>query len=79
MLKLAYPTGRDYGAPQILEITLTMPDRSGDPFTDVRVTFNDAVRGIAGEVGLFLAQLTSSREIGEAVLREYDAGRYTLI
>lgn len=77
---ISYPTGRDYGTPQILEITTArLPD---DPFADMRVVFVDAARNIRGTVVIMaLLCMSAGRinpaELGAAVLREYDAGRYT--
>ena len=75
-----YPTGRDYGKPQILEIIA--PARPKDPFGYVEVTFHDAARGISGIVLLLGMECFESdldgEGIGPTVLREYDAGRYTL-
>lgn len=74
-MTIKYQTGRDYGTPQVLEINL--PALPADELADVAVTFTDTARGIAGVVTL-MAMEANPREIGRAVLREYDAGRYAL-
>ena len=74
MKTIRYSTGRNYGAPQVLEIAA--PASVEDDFSFVPVQFTDAARGICGSVmvlGFYLS------DIGPAVLAEYDAGRYTLI
>ncbi len=78
MQTIRYETGRDYGAPQILEITFTPIDWSDfDARTEFfPATFVDAARGISGTVSVFGNDATETL-IGRAVLAEYDAGRYT--
>jgi hypothetical protein len=72
-----YETGRDYGAPQVLEITYPAVEitdmESGTQFHSVQ--FSDAVRNISGEVQISGYDCNFFR-IGSAVLAEYDAGRY---
>lgn len=68
-------TGREYNGPQSLKIDA--PAAPADALADVRVTFADASRGISGTVTLMAFELHGN--IGAAVLREYDAGRYSLI
>jgi len=74
-----YSTGRDYGAPQVLEITYTPfsanPDDVLGALELTEATFKDAVRAIAGTVQIFREDADQHR-IGRAVLAEYDAGRY---
>jgi hypothetical protein len=70
-----YPTGRDYGAPQVLEITYASSGANTDGFELTDATFKDAVRAIAGTVKIFRQDADQNR-IGRAVLAEYDAGRY---
>jgi hypothetical protein len=70
-----YSTGRTYNKPQRLAIDA--PAAPADPIADVRVTFEDAARGISGAVTLMAFELAG--DIGASVLREYDAGRYSLI
>jgi|688.fasta_scaffold96788_4 hypothetical protein len=70
---ITYETGRDYGAPQILEITF--PAVTTDDFQLVAVKFDDAARRISGVVEIFDIDVTPAK-IGRAVLAEYDAGRY---
>lgn len=72
-MKLSFNTGRDYGAPQILEIE--SPEVTTADLQLVEVYFNDAVRGISGLVELLDIETTPNR-IGRAVLAEYDEGRY---
>lgn len=68
-------TGRDYGAPQVLEITV--PALPADELANVDVSFIDDARGIVGVVTLMAFELQGN--IGAAVLREYDAGRYSSV
>lgn len=81
MTTINYATGRDYGTAQVLTITI---DRApADPLDDMTVRFVDASRNIAGTVRVLkIACMYAGRldpsETGAAVLREYDAGRYTL-
>ena len=74
MQTISYSTGRVYGAAQTLVITFVPTD---DLLADVQATFVDAARGISGSVAVMGFDATPSA-IGAAVLREYDAGRYTL-
>lgn len=78
MKTIQYETGRDYGAPQVLEITFAPIDPYDfDAGTELfPVEFVDAVRGISGAVKVFGSDANENR-IGRAVLAEYDAGRYT--
>lgn len=77
MKTVTYETGRDYGAPQVLEIAF--PVIAADPvdatFISVTAIFTDAVRGISGTVTVF-GNDANEASIGRAVLVEYDAGRY---
>lgn len=77
MQHIRYNTGRcyDYGTTQVL--TIEVPDTPQDILDTVSVRFADTVRNIRGVVQLFAFELSSS--VGAAVLREYDAGRYTAI
>lgn len=72
MNTVSYATGRDYGTPQVLVIDV--PQTSDDLSADVRVMFEDDARGIVGVVTLMACEC--DHNIGHAVLREYDAGRY---
>lgn len=72
-MTVRFKTGRTYDGPQILVIDVPpMPD---DVFADVRVAFSDPSRHISGVVTLMACQIDFG--VGPAVLREYDAGRYT--
>lgn len=72
MPTLVHYTGREYNGKQVLEIDApAMPD---DLTADVRVMFTDESRNIVGIVTLMGFELQS--DVGAAVLREYDAGRY---
>lgn len=75
MKTIQYLTGRDYGSAQVLTITYTP---TTDDIADVAAEFIDSVRGISGRV-VVLGFNASPLLIGPAVLREYDAGRYTEI
>lgn len=72
---MKYPTGRDYGTPQVLEITAPTIPADADLCDTFRVTFVDQARHISGTVHL-MAFECDPRSVGPAVLREYDAGRY---
>jgi hypothetical protein len=80
MQTISYKTGRDYGAPQVLEITFPSVtcDLSDAAFVDVHVQFVDAARGISGAVKVFGSD-ANANQIGRAVLAEYDAGRYQTV
>ena len=73
-----YATGRDYGEPQVLSITIPAIPASIDDFDFVPVRFVDAARSIIGTVQLCanVARDPYTGVIGPMVLREYDAGRY---
>jgi hypothetical protein len=77
MQTIRYETGRDYGAPQVLEITF--PEITCDAFDAAFISadafFIDAARGISGRVKVF-GNDANNASIGRAVLAEYDAGRY---
>ena len=75
-MKTLFKTGRDYGAPQILEIE--PPDELTADLQLIEVYFNDAVRGISGVVEILDVQATPAR-IGREVLAEYDAGNYKIV
>ena len=78
MQTIKYETGRDYGAPQVLEITfpVVVMDSFDAAFVDVTAHFVDTARGISGTVNVF-GNDANENSIGRAVLAEYDAGRYT--
>lgn len=79
MRNIKYQTGRDYGTPQVLDIVLPPPPPA-DEQEDVEVTFTDEARKIVGIVRLMGVEVDAyACDIGRAVLREYDAGRYTLV
>jgi len=70
-----YRTGRVYDEPQIL--TITVQDKKTDEYglIDITATFVDKSRNISGRVSTVLSDERAL--IGEAVLAEYDAGRYS--
>ena len=77
--KVFFNTGRDYGAPQVLEITYIAPTHINE-FDNAALDlmtahFTDAARGISGQVSIFVKDATAVK-IGSAVLAEYDAGNY---
>lgn len=77
MTQTKFATNRNYGAPQILTIEFTPIDDDTDAQMDFHsVSFIDAVRNISGKVKIF-GMDCNIVFIGAAVLREYDAGRYT--
>ena len=71
-MQVKFSTGRTYDAPQVLEIDF---DLYSDDLELTTVRFSDASRRISGTV-LVLGLEANSLDIGRAVLREYDAGRY---
>ena len=77
MNTVSYETGRNYGAPQVLVITA--PDQSEldklDCLDEVKVTFKDQARNLAGVVTLHAFRAWGS-SLGPDVLLEYDSGRY---
>ena len=76
-MQYQYSTGREYNGAQVLAINApALPD---DLLADVRVEFRDASRGIAGAVTLMVMECATTASMGAGVLREYDAGRYTLL
>jgi hypothetical protein len=77
-MKTYYTTGRDYGTPQVLEITVPAAP-TGAEFDLFDVDFIDRARNISGRVQLFGMQLNSAGLVGRAVLESYDAGLYTQI
>jgi len=75
MQTIKYATGRNYGMPQILAITIESETTDDYGFTDVVATFSDVSRNIAGRVAL----VTDTKGLGQAVLQAYDAGQYQTI
>ena len=76
-MNIKYETGRDYGIKQVLEIEFNPIEDTFDAvFQDVIATFKDAARGISGIVSVN-GMYANQYRIGNAVLEEYDAGRYT--
>ena len=77
--KVFFATGRDYGTPQVLEITYIAPtyiDEFEIAALDLMTAhFTDAARNISGQVTIFVKDATAVK-IGSAVLAEYDAGNY---
>lgn len=81
MKHTAYKTGRDYGTPQILDITIesVREDDLGD--RHVTVQFVDASRNISGRVQTVILSFEGDllKSLGPAVKEAYDHGRYSLI
>ena len=75
-MQTTYITGRTYGTPQVLRIETLWRGKDATDWTTVR--FDDDTRGISGVVVVLDMEVTP-RDIGPAVLREYDGGRYRLI
>jgi len=77
----AYPTGRDYGTPQVLDITIesVREDELGD--RHVTALFVDAARNIAGRVKVLVLSFETHflKSLGAAVKDAYDHGRYQLL
>ena len=76
---IVYNTGRIYNNRQFLDIFFEEQNTTELNFDDVPVHFHDDSRSISGIVNLCGLEMVSNNEIGKAVLREYDAGRYTLL
>lgn len=78
---LTFNTGRVYGGnQQFLDIAYPADHSYSElNFDDVEVCFHDAARHISGKVKLMGLEMDGNAGIGKAVLREYDAGRYTTI
>ena len=77
-LRFDYPTGRDYGRPQVLDILIT--DCAFDEFNllSCKAFFTDRARSFRGAVTLTMVY-PHSEDIGRAVLREYDEGRTSYV
>ena len=73
---IQFKTGRTYDTEQVLEITIEQDQQDEHGLHNVTATFTDASRRIAGRVQTVVFPTES---IGKAVLKEYDAGRYTII
>ena len=73
---ITYKTGRNYGTEQVLQITVEQDIEADYAIRDIVAVFVDSSRQISGRVH---TTLFGSDGIGESVLREYDAGRYTTI
>ena len=71
-----YKTGRKYGTEQVLQITVEQDIQADYAMREIVATFIDSSRRISGRVH---TTLFGSDGIGESILREYDAGRYTTI
>ena len=75
MQTINYATGRNYGMPQVLTITIESETTDDLGFTDVVASFTDVSRNISGRVAL----VTDTKGLGQAVLQAYDAGQYQTI
>ena len=74
---MKFTTGRNYGIPQVLDITVEAqgaPDEFG--LVNITASFTDASRNISGRVSTLIL---SPDDMGPAVLSAYDAGKYSLI
>lgn len=76
---IVYSTGRVYNNQQFLDIVFEDQDVVELNLDDVEVFFHDASRHISGVVLLYGFDMDTNANIGRAVLREYDAGRYRLV
>lgn len=77
-----FSTGRTYNGEQVLVIEAPSADEVSSPdahLHDYTATFTDLSRGIAGTVTVYSWDLLSPFDLQRAVLREYDAGRYTAL
>lgn len=75
MVPFKFSTGRDYGIPQVIEVTAVEHNPDDEQY-DALYSFTDASRGISGTVLLLGFEQSSKRDIQEGIMREYDAGRY---
>ena len=75
-MQITYKTGRTYDTEQVLQITVEQDIEADYAIRDIVAVFVDSSRHISGRVH---TTLFGSDGIGESVLREYDAGRYTTI
>ena len=75
-MQINYKTGRNYGTEQVLQITVEQDIQADYAMREIVATFIDSSRRISGRVH---TTLFGSDGIGESILREYDAGRYTTI
>ena len=75
-MQINYKTGRNYGTEQVLQITVEQDIQADYAIRDIVAVFVDSSRRISGRVH---TTLFGSDGIGESILREYDAGRYTTI
>lgn len=80
-MQTRYNTGRNYGKPQILDITIesVREDDLGD--RHVIAKFVDESRSISGTVQVIILSFEGDllKSLGPAVKDAYDAGRYSLI
>jgi hypothetical protein len=75
MRTIEYKTGRDYGSEQVLFIDILSQSTDDFDITTTVAVFRDHVRHISGKV----TAISLGGSIGEAVMAEYDAGRYEAI
>ena len=78
MALFKFSTGRNYGIEQVISVT-AVEDMDGDPgFNDCLYSFTDESRNISGKVLVFGFERDTRSSVKEAIMREYDAGRYFL-
>ncbi len=75
MIPFIFKTGRNYGIEQVIEVTAVQRNTDEEQY-DALYSFTDASRNIKGTVLVFGEEQSTQRDIEEAILREYDAGRY---
>ena len=75
MIPFSFKTGRNYGTEQVIKVTVVQSNPDTEQY-DALYSFTDASRNIKGTVLLFGEEQNTQRDIEEAILREYDAGRY---
>lgn len=76
MQAFEYTTGRDYGKPQVLTITVESMTDHDMGTIDLIATFIDGARGISGRVNTVMFP---HETVGAAVLAAYDHGNYSLL
>lgn len=75
MIPFSFKTGRNYGIEQVIEVTAVESNPDQEQY-DALYSFTDSSRNIKGTVLVFGEEQSTQRDIEEAILREYDAGRY---
>ena len=76
---IKFYTGRYYGMPQMVEVSVDRLDLHGDGNTCLAV-FRDKSRGVAGVCSIYLwDEEPALRDIQDEVMFQYDRGNYTTL